>query len=184
MTKVTMIVGVPCVGKSLLTKQLMTLGAPWEFANPKYIPYHHSRKLGLTLIGNYTDPSHKYPGTDRMSMAAQPHVVDWIDRAILHNLGSILFEGDRLGNIKMLESLRKLGVDLEVIQLWLRHGRLDKRREEQRPDQNAKFWGSRQTKVNNIMDHCHTHGIPLKQFEHMNLSNTHNIIAYIRKNRL
>lgn len=182
--KVTMIIGEPCVGKSLLVKQLMLLGKPWEFANPKYVPYHHSRELGLTILGNYTDESHKFPGTDRMSMACQPHVVNWMLKA--QNIGtkSVLFEGDRLGNYKMAKSLQYAVEDLHVIHLRVPQEFLAKRRAEERSTQDATFVRSRVTKIRNLVADLNRRGIPVLTRDHVNLSDTHDIIAWIRKHRL
>lgn len=182
--KVTMIIGEPCVGKSLLMKELMNLGRPWEFANPKYVPYHHSRSMNLTVIGNYTDPTHKFPGTDRMSMACQQHVVSWLIGA--QNLGtnSVIFEGDRLGNYKMAKSLQYVVSDLHVIHLRVPQEFLAKRRAEERSTQDATFVRSRVTKVSNLVTDLTRRGIPVLTRDHVNLADTHDIIAWIRKNRL
>lgn len=187
-----MIVGVPCVGKSLLMRQLMTLDQPWHHQQIPYIHYHMTvtqtymgreptkRETPVIVIGRYDEP-HKYPGTDRLSMACQPRVIRFIKRRL--DKASILFEGDRLGNISMLEQLVADGHDVELIHLYLRDEWLNKRRAEQRQDQNEKFWKSRNTKVNNLTKWAIDNGVAVRSFEHVTISDTHNIIAYLRKER-
>jgi hypothetical protein len=152
-----MIIGVPCVGKSLLMKELMRLDL-WVYSGTtKYIPQHWNREHQACILGRYDDLTHKYPGTDRMSMACQPHVIQFIQQNPLVNF---LFEGDRLGNASLVDALRRMpNVDLEIIYLHLDSETLGKRRAEQRADQNPKFWASRQTKISNLTSHAMKHKV-------------------------
>lgn len=189
MTKVTMIIGEPAVGKSLLIKELMRLDQ-WKFMHIKWTPMHiadRGDKGMSSILGRYDEPGHKYPGTDRLSMAVQPRA---LARIQAYPKANYLFEGDRLGNLSMVKSLLRLPIqiDLEVIQLWLPQQWLDKRRTESRQDQNQLFWKSRHTKIFNLMREC-VHldklgELRFKQVEHTNLSDTHNLIAHLRKNRI
>lgn len=178
--KVTMIIGEPAVGKSTLMKALIECGRPWEFANPAYIPYHHSRSLGLTIIGNYSDPTHEFPGTDRMSMAAQPHAVNWLLKAQNNNVKSVIFEGDRLGNDKMIKSLQYFVADLEVICLVTNVDR-------SRASQTSKFRASRRTKIENmtgVSGRMARTGREIKQFEHDTPEDTAKIVEYLIAERI
>ena len=185
--KVTMIIGEPGAGKSLLMKELMRLDK-WEFSNStKYIPQHWCRARQACILGRYDDLTHKYPGTDRMSMAAQPKVIQFLRANTETNF---LFEGDRLGNESMIRAmLNTEGVDLEVIRLVPMTWVLDKRRVEGRQDQNERFWRSRRTKIMNLHTFCSRQaGIGNLRYQpdahHNNLSETHNLIAYLRKYRV
>lgn len=186
MQKVTVIIGEPCTGKSLLMKELMKLDE-WDYHSAtRYIPKHWNTERQAYILGRYDDTSHKYPGTDRMSMACQPRVIEYIAK---HRDLNFILEGDRLGNASFLSAIRDMeGVDLEVIHLWLRPEWLAKRRAEQRPDQNEKFWRSRKTKIHNMTDNTgcviRRKRIEYKAYEHVTLADTHNIIAHIRKERI
>lgn len=184
--KVTMIIGEPGAGKSLLIKELLRLD-DWQYNQPKWIPNHTSHKRHAMIIGRYDDRSHKYPGTDRMSMACQPKVLAMI-RENQHL--NYLFEGDRLGNESMIHALLNIeGIDLEVIRLRPQRWVLDKRRAEGRQDQNERFWRSRETKINNLHQLCsRLSRIERMRYQpdaiHDNLGDTHGIIAYLRKHRI
>lgn len=178
--RVVMIIGEPCVGKSLLVKELMKLTGPFEFSSVKYVPHHYSPSRGLIILGRYDEP-HKFPGTDRMSMASQPHVLKWLNQVSELGYKNVLFEGDRLGNASMIDAILACGWELQVIHLWLRPAYLNKRRAEQRPDQSASFVRSRETKIRNLRNRLLQARALYNTYEHVTLADTHNIIAFIRK---
>ena len=184
--KVTCIIGEPCVGKSLVIRELMRLDN-WEYRHPKWTPYHTEHTRGSLILGRYDDAAHKYPGTDRLSMAVQQHAFEFIEDASMRGM-NVLFEGDRLGNWSFIWALQNMHMraemNFQLIHLWLRPEFLDKRRAEQRPDQNAKFWASRKTKIDNIMAKVRRSSIAYKSIEHVNLGDTHNLIAHLRKDRI
>jgi hypothetical protein len=178
--KITMIVGEPCVGKSLLVRELIRLDGPWVYFSPKFVPFHANAD-GHVILGRYDEP-HQFPGTDRMSMAAQPRVLDWLAVARTRGVKSVTFEGDRLGNISMLRHLKAMQFDLQVIHLWLRDEYLNKRRAAER-NQSLTFLRSRRSKVNRLVFAAREFGLPLISCENVNLADTYNIIAHIRTER-
>lgn len=114
--KVTMIIGAPAVGKSRLVRELLDRLAPTTFHKVPYVAWHQSVD-GTRVIGDYSDSIQKYPGTDRLSMACQPKVIQLLFKWRDEGVKSVIFEGDRLGNDKMIKALQHMGVDLEVIHL-------------------------------------------------------------------
>jgi len=143
--KVTMIVGMPGVGKSTVMKRFMARVGEWKFESPKWVPHHVHTCEGdiVGVLGRYDDLTHEFPGTDRMSMACQPHVVDFILKA--RNLGwrSIFFEGDRLGNDKMIKSMQYIVNDFLVMHI-------KSTRNFERASQTDTFRQSRATKLRNM----------------------------------
>ena len=101
--KVTMVVGETCVGKSAIISTLMAQYKQfgWGFAL-KPFAHHYSERRRVTILGRY-DEEHQFPGTVRLSMSVQPLAQEWIERDPLQH--NVLFEGDRLGNLKMAKHL-------------------------------------------------------------------------------
>lgn len=145
--KVTMIIGAPAVGKSRLARELLDRLAPTTFHRIPYVTWHESVD-GTIVIGDYSDTLHKYPGTDKLSMACQPRVIRQLIKWQNWGTKSVIFEGDRLGNDSMIKALQYMGVDLEVIQLIC--SGLSARRSRERPEQSTKFQASRDTKIENM----------------------------------
>ena len=185
--KVTVIIGEPCVGKSLLMKEFMRTVGNWNFESPPYVPHHVHLKNGKMsiVVGRYDDKNHKFPGTDRMSMACQPHMAHWLFLWQNAGIESVFIEGDRLGNAKFLKTLQYLvGEDLEVIHVFTPANFLTKRREEQRPDQNPTFVRSRRTKISNLLDYVAKRKIKMIAAQSINLADTHQAVAHMLKDRM
>lgn len=159
MIRFVMLVGEPATGKSTLIRELMgCLATDWELRTPTYVPHHFSPTLQTMVLGRYDDKLQKYPGTDRMSMAAQPHVLSYVRSAIDSGYCSrVLCEGDRLGNRSMIMALKAMPLDLRVIRMCVDPDVLARRRASERFDQNGKFWASRFTKLENMRDVIDTH---------------------------
>lgn len=171
MSKVTVIIGEPATGKSTIAKALLTQHGPWRFDNTtKYVPCHWSGETKC-IIGRYDDLDHQFPGTDRMSMACQQYVINFITD---HPTANFVIEGDRLGNKMFLWALRDLDHDLVVLHVWLRQELLDARRQVERV-QSEKFIKSRVTKIRNLIDFCHQARIEVISVE--NLADWPTIIA-------
>lgn len=134
-----MLIGEPAVGKSFIARKLLAEGT-WRFDSTiKYIPCHW-QSPNRCIIGRYDEPNHPFPGTDRMSMASQPHVINFIAQ---NPEVTFIFEGDRLGNDKMIKAIQLMGRELQVMRIITN---LDRRRSSQ---SNA-FRMSRRTKIRNM----------------------------------
>lgn len=179
MRKVTAIIGVPGCGKSRVMQELLgRLGH--RFWNAKWTPYHTLNFKQTAVLGRYDEP-HKYPGTDRLSMAVQPHALKMIAETD-HN---VLFEGDRLGNEKMFQSIAALpDIDFLVIHLGVADDVLNGRRDAERADQDEKFWRSRKTKIINIKAACIEAGIPIRHFWNNQPRDSQLIASFLYHNRV
>lgn len=160
--KVTIIIGEPATGKSTIMKTLITNHGQWVYdSSTKYIPCHWQDKEKC-IIGRYDDMTHQFPGTDRMSMACQQYVINFIKD---HPDASFIIEGDRLSNKMFFWALRDLGYDLVILHVWLRQDLLDARRLAERPDQGPTFIKSRVTKIKNLLNFCQLANIPVVSVE-------------------
>lgn len=185
MLQVTFIIGPPAVGKSTLVKSLLRQGVgqgEWKFHRPKWLPRHvftplHDPWPTLIVVGRYDDLAHKYPGTDRLSMAAQPHLEEWL--ATLARLMPdmrVVLEGDRFGNWSMIHHCVTAGYDVRVIELAIPGWILKERRQRERMDQSNSFWTSRQTKVANIRKKCKDYGVNYQQVDTSNTVTSHLLV--------
>jgi hypothetical protein len=102
---VTLLIGEPCVGKSAIARAILARGE-WEFRPVKYVAHHAGRVL---LLGVYED-GQQFPGTDRLSMACQPHAVEFCKAADR----PVVIEGDRLGNQSFITALRMNGIPVRI----------------------------------------------------------------------
>jgi hypothetical protein len=102
---VTLLIGEPCVGKSRIARAILGRGE-WEFRSVKYVAHHAGRVL---LLGVYED-GQQFPGTDRLSMACQPHAVAFCKAADR----PVVIEGDRLGNGSFIAAVANLLLHNEV----------------------------------------------------------------------
>jgi hypothetical protein len=140
MGRVIILIGEPAVGKSFIMHKILAEGE-WRFDSTiKYIPCHW-QSPNRCIIGRYDDATHPFPGTDRMSMACQPHVINFI---LQNPEVTFLFEGDRLGNDKMIKALQHMGREIHMLHIVTN---LDRRR----PSQSNAFRMSRRTKIRNMI---------------------------------
>ena len=146
--KVTMIIGEPCVGKSTIMRKFLQLPTTkWlTWSHPFWV--HTCREHGVAVLGRYDDHEHQFPGTDRLSMSIQPRVMDWL--TYNPEWSAVLFEGDRLGNLKMARSLIDAGFDFKLVVVQTHPGVLADRREAERTQPDA-FVKGRATKIANIV---------------------------------
>lgn len=180
--KVTMIIGEPAVGKSTVMKKFMSRMGNWIFENPKWVPHHLHLKNAESVIvlGRYDDKTHEFPGTDRMSMACQAHVIRFLLAAMHDGVKAVFFEGDRLGNDKMVKSLQHMGVDLAVVQIVTNLNR-------RRASQSDTFLASRKTKIHNMTcpgGRCGRTGHPIQKFVNDTPDDAAFIVDYLVEYRL
>lgn len=161
MGKVTVIIGEPATGKSTIMKKIITNHGYWKYdPTIKYIPCHW-QSPDMCIIGRYDDMTHQFPGTDRMSMACQPHVLRFMDEN--PNVNFVL-EGDRLGNSSFLGAIAEMQYDLNVLYVHANPATMEARRLKERADQSHTFIKSRQTKIDNILRFCRQSGIKVIPF--------------------
>lgn len=180
--KVTMLIGEPAVGKSTIMMDFMKRVGNWYFEQPKWVPHHTHLCDGdaVVVVGRYDDKTHEFPGTDRMSMACQSHVIRRLHRWQTHGVRSVLFEGDRLGNDSMIRSLSGVGFDLAILHIMTN---LDRRR----ASQSNTFRMSRATKIRNMVG---PHGIaaklgtPIQTFVNDTPDDRAFIVDYLLESRL
>jgi hypothetical protein len=163
--KVIAVLGLPATGKSTLFRSLIE-----EFMKrSQMLPVAAGLAVGemypsinVIVLGKYA-PAHNFPGTDRLSMAAQQHCIDYVT-ALSGSASAkdttVLFEGDRLATISFFEALQGRGVDFEIYILTASDGVLDKRRADRGSTQSQTFIKGRATKLKNISERFSCHTLP------------------------
>jgi hypothetical protein len=160
--KVIVIGGYPGSGKSYIVKEVISRLINQEghiFTLGKYgklVTYMQSNK-GLIILGNYS-PGETFPGTDRFPMNVQPEAAEFLawlqeENIIALNEGkqgfTVLFEGDRLFNGKILNWFQQAKFDLVLCIVTTEQKLLETRRNE-RSAQNETWRKGRATKVDRI----------------------------------
>lgn len=124
---VIVIGGEPGAGKSTLVRNFMqTLGASQEMV--KWTLPELSR-LGsvigkefassrVIVLGNYSDPEHRFPGTDRMSRSVQPVIQAWFEahKARLATY-TVIAEGQRTFTTKFVDMAVNMGARVTVVEV-------------------------------------------------------------------
>lgn len=136
--------GQPAVGKTTLVKKFFTEYKTWKSFKYKKLYGHYNEELNLIILGKYSK-SEMFSGTDKLSMAVQPDFDEFLDLKDLDY--NVLFEGDRLFNLKSLKRAKQIK-DLHVFIVESVHTKT--RHIERNDSQTEKFIKGRVTKVNNI----------------------------------
>lgn len=182
MPKIIAIGGVPATGKTTLMFKIISLADDWKVIKPqKLLDAMFSKKLRTVILGKYQDDGNVFQGTDRLSMAVQPDAEKFFEE-IKDQKINVLFEGDRLFNAKMLNSLSESysDSDFKIVVIQANHDIVEQRHIDRKDDQDEKFKRSRETKISNIsgnlqlMDYIHT-------VDNNNLDDQSLIIEYISK---
>jgi broad-specificity NMP kinase len=145
--KIIAIGGSPGTGKTSLFREYMK-GKDFQSLEPaKLVSAMYNNDRDLYILGKYEE-GETFAGTDRLSMAVQPPMQEWIAS---HNC-NVLFEGDRIFNQKFLEFAMKLpNTELHVVFLDAPKDELTRRYKERGSDQSEKFLRGRETKYNNLL---------------------------------
>lgn len=149
MVNVMAIGGEPCSGKTTLVFKLMEETDDWIKVTPKKtLDALYSKTLNTYILGKYEIEDNLFQGTDRLSMAVQPMATEFFQEAKDCN---VLFEGDRLFNMKMLDFLSERFPDtFKILILTVKDDTLDHRHIIRKDSQDDAFKRSRKTKVGNI----------------------------------
>ena len=167
------IVGMPGTGKTTLMRQWIEM-REWVKDTPlKLLDTMVNAESSIRLFGKYEE-GEVFAGTDRLSMAVQPAMQEWIAS---HNC-NVLFEGDRIFNQSFLEFCMGLPVDLQVVYLKVPQDMLTQRYADRGSDQSETFLKGRATKYNNILSNFELMSY-ITEFVNTNLEEQSKVLAFL-----
>jgi broad-specificity NMP kinase len=172
--KIIAVGGQPGTGKTTLFRKFMD-GRHWIETNPADLVYAmYNEELDLYILGKYQE-GETFAGTDRLSMAVQPKLQEWVSK----NNCNILFEGDRVFNQSFLEFCMGLpDTDLQVVYLKTDKETLQQRYLDRGSDQSEKFLKGRETKYNNLLSNFELMSY-ITEFENSNLDQQEVILEFL-----
>ena len=143
MPKITIIGGLQASGKTTLMRMIRkNLGEP--IIN-KLGTLHYEEYDNHIVYGIYNGDT--FDGTDKLSMAVMNDALNHLK----HNNKDILIEGDRLFNLKFLDSAKVLGYDIKIIICTVSDNLVLINRFKKRGQmQKESFIKGRLTKINNV----------------------------------
>jgi broad-specificity NMP kinase len=168
--------GSPGTGKTTLFRKFME-GKKWIQVEPaKLISAMYCEELDLYILGKYEE-GETFAGTDRLSMAVQPPMQEWIAS---HNC-NVLFEGDRIFNQSFLEYAMGLpNTDLQVVLLTAPKELLEQRYKDRGSEQSEQFLRGRETKYSKIQSNFEL--MPyITEFKNTNLEEQGKVLAFLEK---
>ena len=166
--------GVPGTGKTTLFRKFME-GKDFQPVEPaKLVSAMYCKELDLYVLGKYEE-GEVFAGTDRLSMAVQPAVTEWIAS---HNC-NVLFEGDRIFNQSFLEFAMALpDTDLQIVFLSAPQTVLEQRYQDRGSDQSEQFLRGRATKYSNLLSNFEL--MPyITEFANTNLEEQGKVLAFL-----
>jgi broad-specificity NMP kinase len=169
--------GQPGTGKTTLFRKFME-GKDWiDVAPVKLVNASYNLERDLYILGKYEE-GQVFAGTDRLSMAVQPPLQDWIAS---HNC-NILFEGDRIFNQSFLEFAMGLpDTDLQVVYLKTTKEVLEQRYKDRGSDQSEQFLKGRETKYSNLLSNFEL--MPyITEFSNTNLEEQGKVLTFLEDN--
>jgi len=163
--------GIPAVGKTTIIKQFFSNFDNWKLFKFKKLYGHYNELLNLIILGKY-EKNELFAGTDKLSMAVQPDFEEFIDKD--KPPYNILFEGDRLFNIKTLSKVKtKMSLQVYIIL----SNNTKKRHIDRKDNQSEKFIKSRITIIENIKKFLKDDYVILTNNKHEDIKKNYNIIA-------
>lgn len=146
MRKILVLIGRPGSGKTSLIIRFIE-SKDWENQElVKLVPSLYNKELDLHILGKYEE-GEIFAGTDRMSMCCQPNVVEFVK----FTSSNIIFEGDRLTNMKFFDVLINLpDTEFKIIVITTTEKLLADRYLERGSNQSEVFLKGRKTKISNI----------------------------------
>jgi guanylate kinase len=172
--KIVAVGGSPGTGKTTLFRKFMEDKTWIETAPAKLVVASCNPERDLYILGKYEE-GEVFAGTDRLSMAVQPPLQEWIAS---HNC-NILFEGDRVFNQSFLEFCMGLpNTQLEIVFLTVPKNILEERYKQRGSDQSEQFLRGRETKYNNLMSNFDL--MPYTtEFANTNLEEQQKVLAFL-----
>ena len=174
--KIVAVGGSPGTGKTTLFRKFME-DKQWIDTSPaKLVSAMYNTERDLYILGKY-DEGETFAGTDRLSMAVQPPLQEWITS---HNC-NILFEGDRVFNQSFLEFCMGLpNTELIVVYLKAPKTILEQRYKDRGSDQSEQFLRGRETKYSNLLSNFEL--MPyITEFDNTNLEEQGKVLAFLEK---
>lgn len=168
--------GQPGTGKTTLFRKFME-GKNFQPIEPaKLVSAMYCSELDLYILGKYEE-GETFAGTDRLSMAVQPPMQEWIAS---HNC-NVLFEGDRIFNQSFLEFAMGLpDTDLQIVYLKAPKETLEQRYKDRGSDQSEQFLKGRETKYSNLLSNFEL--MPyITEFANTNLEEQAKVLAFLEK---
>jgi len=172
--KIIAVGGSPGTGKTTLFRKFME-DKQWIATEPaKLVSASYNTERDLYILGKYED-GETFAGTDRLSMAVQPNLQEWIQT---HNC-NILFEGDRVFNQSFLEFAMALPqTDLQIVYLKAPKEILEQRYIDRGSDQSEQFLRGRETKYSNLLSNFELMSY-ITEFSNTNLEEQSKVLAFL-----
>jgi broad-specificity NMP kinase len=166
--------GSPGTGKTTLFRKYME-GKVFQPVEPaKLVSAMYNTERDLYILGKYEE-GEVFAGTDRLSMAVQPAMQEWIAS---HNC-NVLFEGDRIFNQSFLEFAMGLpDTDLQIVFLNAPKETLEQRYKDRGSEQSEQFLRGRETKYSNLLSNFEL--MPyITEFANTNLEEQAKVLAFL-----
>jgi len=174
--KIVAVGGSPGTGKTTLFRKFMEDKKWVETAPAKLVVASYNTDKDLYILGKYEE-GETFAGTDRLSMAVQPPLQEWI----ASNNCNILFEGDRVFNQSFLEFCMGLpNTELVVVYLKAPKEILEQRYKDRGSDQSEQFLRGRETKYSNLLSNFDLMSY-ITEFANTNLEEQGKVLAFLEK---
>ena len=166
--------GSPGTGKTTLFRKYMESKNFQPIEPAKLVSAMYNQERDLYVLGKY-EAGEVFAGTDRLSMAVQPPMQEWIAS---HNC-NVLFEGDRIFNQSFLEFAMGLpDTELHIVFLNAPKDILEQRYKDRGSDQSEQFLRGRETKYSNLLSNFDL--MPyITEFTNTNLEEQGKVIAFL-----
>lgn len=166
--------GSPGTGKTTLFRKYMESKVFQPVEPAKLVSAMYNTERDLYILGKYEE-GEVFAGTDRLSMAVQPAMQEWIAS---HNC-NVLFEGDRIFNQSFLEFAMGLpDTELHIVFLNAPKTVLEQRYKDRGSDQSEQFLRGRETKYSNLLSNFDL--MPyITEFTNTNLEEQGKVLAFL-----
>lgn len=166
--------GSPGTGKTTLFRKYMESKVFQPVEPAKLVSAMYNTERDLYVLGKYEE-GEVFAGTDRLSMAVQPAMQEWIAS---HNC-NVLFEGDRIFNQSFLEFAMGLpDTELHIVFLNAPKTVLEQRYKDRGSDQSEQFLRGRETKYSNLLSNFDL--MPyITEFANTNLEEQAKVLAFL-----